>query len=174
MSGRKNSKTQRSVIESEWLCYKHCKFPILVTIKICNLSKKATVNVTKKYSLSQKLCVEVRFHCRVQFFHADQWKLLLLDTQKWQGPGREHSELLNGEARLTSPSQTYTVLIKGKTIMISLTTAFRLLHYVALLVTLHYLNSLNIDTMATINVNGSYKPYYCILLYINYWNGNNP
>jgi hypothetical protein len=47
-----------------------------------------------------------------------------------------HSELLNEEARLASPSQMYAVLIKEQIIMIPLTNAFGLLHYIALLVAL--------------------------------------
>ena len=65
--------TERNVIKSERLTHKNCKFPILV-IKI--------IGATKEYSLFQKQCVKVQFHYRVQFFHADQWKLLLQDNQK--------------------------------------------------------------------------------------------
>jgi len=123
--------TERNVIISKWLCHKHCKFPILVIKIICNLSKKVGNQCN---SLFQKQCVKVRFHCRVQFFHADQWKLLLQDNQKWQSPGTVHSGLLNEEARLTSPSQMYAVLNKEEIIMIPLTNGFRLLHYIVLFV----------------------------------------
>lgn len=75
------------------------------------------LNLTNAYSLFQKQCRQVLSHCRVQFFHANQWKLLLLDDQKLQSSGTKNSGVPNGEARLTAPSQMYAVLIKREITM---------------------------------------------------------
>ena len=44
----KACKPEWNVTKSEWLCHKHCKSPILVTIIICNLSKKAENQCNKR------------------------------------------------------------------------------------------------------------------------------
>lgn len=89
---------------------KHCKIE-----RFINKSESWPYKLSwKEYSLSQKHWGQVWFHCRVQLFHADQWKLVLLDNQKQQCPGRGHSGLSSGEVRLTAPSQMYAVLIKDK------------------------------------------------------------